>query len=98
MDFLGIGPGELVLVLVVALMIFGPGKLPEFARGLGRAVREFRKYSSALTRDFREEFEKEIKAAAEVPKEGTSESKRQEKQPADAPAPAAGTPNQSEKT
>ncbi len=65
MDFLGIGPGELVLILIIALMVFGPGKLPEIARGLGKAVHEFRKYSSALTKDFKEEFEKEVRASPE---------------------------------
>ncbi len=69
MDFFGIGPGELVLVLVIALIIFGPGKLPEFARGVGRAVREFRKYSSELTKDFRDEFEKELTDVPQEPKE-----------------------------
>ena len=61
MGFLGIGVEEFLLILVIVLMIFGPAKLPEIARTLGRAVREFKKYSSALTRDFREEFEKEVK-------------------------------------
>ena len=61
MGFLGIGTGEFLLILVIVLMVFGPGKLTEVARTLGKAVREFRKYSSALTRDFREEFEKQVK-------------------------------------
>jgi len=61
MGFLGIGTGEFLLILVIVLMVFGPGKLSEVARTLGKAVREFRKYSSALTRDFREEFEKQVK-------------------------------------
>ncbi len=62
MNFFDIGTGEIALILVIALMVFGPGKLPEIARGLGKAVHEFRKYSSALTRDFKEEFEKEVRA------------------------------------
>ena len=61
MGFLGIGTGEVLVIVVIVLMIFGPGKLPETARTLGRVVREFRKYSSALTKDFREEFEKQVK-------------------------------------
>jgi sec-independent protein translocase protein TatA len=36
------GPAEFVVVLVVALVVFGPTKLPQLARALGQAVREFR--------------------------------------------------------
>ncbi|HXF51869.1 MAG TPA: twin-arginine translocase TatA/TatE family subunit [Dehalococcoidia bacterium] len=38
-----IGPAELVVILVVVLVILGPSRLPEVARGLGAAIREFRK-------------------------------------------------------
>jgi sec-independent protein translocase protein TatA len=69
MDFLGIGPMELFLILILALIVFGPGKLPELARQLGRAVREFRKASSELTHDFKEEFEKELNSEPAKPKE-----------------------------
>jgi len=41
----GLGVPELLLVLVLALLIFGPGKLPETARALRRAVNEFRRGS-----------------------------------------------------
>ena len=61
MGFSGIGTGEVLVIVVIVLMVLGPGKLPETARTLGRVVREFRKYSSALTKDFREEFEKQVK-------------------------------------
>ena len=38
-----IGPGELILILIIALVVLGPGKLPDVASSLGRSVREFRK-------------------------------------------------------
>jgi sec-independent protein translocase protein TatA len=38
-----IGPFELLLVLILALLILGPGKLPEVGNALGRTIREFRK-------------------------------------------------------
>ena len=45
----GIGVPELILILVVGLIVFGPGKLPEVGRSLGKGLREFRKASNALT-------------------------------------------------
>jgi sec-independent protein translocase protein TatA len=45
---LGLGPGEIMLVLLVVLLIFGPGQIPKMARGLGEAMREFRKAQREL--------------------------------------------------
>ncbi|MBF6604459.1 MAG: twin-arginine translocase TatA/TatE family subunit [Chloroflexi bacterium] len=39
----GIGPVELIIVLVIALLILGPGKLPDVGAALGKSIREFRK-------------------------------------------------------
>lgn len=44
----GIGPMELVLILVVALLVFGPKRMPELARTLGRGMGEFRRASAEL--------------------------------------------------
>ena len=38
-----IGAGEIILIFLIALLLFGPSKLPELGRALGRAVREFKK-------------------------------------------------------
>jgi len=43
-----IGMPELILILVVALLIFGPNKLPELARSMGKALAEFRRASADL--------------------------------------------------
>ena len=40
---LNIGPQELILILIVALVVVGPQKLPELGRTIGKAMREFRK-------------------------------------------------------
>jgi sec-independent protein translocase protein TatA len=39
----GLGIGELVIILVIVLIIFGAGRLPEIGEGLGRGIRNFRK-------------------------------------------------------
>ena len=65
MDLFGMGFGEILLILVVALVIWAPGKIPEIARTLGKTVRAFRKASfdltSAVTKEFEEEKEEEKK-------------------------------------
>ena len=44
-----IGPGELIVILVIALVVLGPGKLPDVAASLGKSVREFRKAATDVT-------------------------------------------------
>ena len=39
---------ELILILVIALVVFGPGKLPEVGKAIGRGIQEFRKASSEV--------------------------------------------------
>ncbi|MCX7025310.1 MAG: twin-arginine translocase TatA/TatE family subunit [Spirochaetes bacterium] len=46
-----IGPTELILILVIALVIFGPKKLPEIGKALGEALRQFRKQAERVTDD-----------------------------------------------
>ena len=58
----GIGMPELLVILGLALIILGPKKLPEIARGLGRAMREFRR----TTNDLKEQFEEETKELKDV--------------------------------
>lgn len=47
--FENIGFGELLLILIVALVIFGPQKLPELGKSLGQGIREFKKATQAIT-------------------------------------------------
>lgn len=51
-----IGPAEILVVLVVALVVLGPTRLPDAARSLGKAVAEFRKVSSGLQAEVRDAF------------------------------------------
>ena len=55
-----VGPTELIIILVIVMMIFGVGKLPQVGQTLGKAMREFRK---SQTED--EETETEKPAVAE---------------------------------
>ena len=45
----GIGAGEFALILIVGLIVFGPSKLPELGRSLGKLLREFKKAQVALS-------------------------------------------------
>jgi sec-independent protein translocase protein TatA len=45
----GIGLPELIIVLALALLVFGSGKLPEIGKGLGKAIKEFKAASKELT-------------------------------------------------
>jgi sec-independent protein translocase protein TatA len=54
MNFFGMGVQEIGVIMIVALIIFGPGKLPEVMGQVGKAVRDFRR----LTTDMTSEFEK----------------------------------------
>ncbi len=60
----GIGFQELILILAVALIVVGPGKLPDLARALGRGLAEFRK----ATGDLKETFEQD-ETVREIKKE-----------------------------
>jgi sec-independent protein translocase protein TatA len=56
--FGSIGVPELIVILAIALLIFGPKKLPEVGRSIGKALREFRKTSDEI----KEKIEEEIQA------------------------------------
>ena len=53
-----IGPMELVLILLVLLLVFGPGRLPEIGGAIGRGIREFRQSVSERSSDETEATEK----------------------------------------
>ncbi|RIH89005.1 Sec-independent protein translocase subunit TatA/TatB [Calidithermus roseus] len=59
-----IGMSEILIILLVALLLFGPRKLPELGRSLGQSIREFQKGA----RSIREEFEKaaDVKELREI--------------------------------
>ena len=64
MGFLDMGMAEILLVIVIALIIWGPGRLPEIARTMGKAVSTLRRTSSELTSQIKRELEEEEEATA----------------------------------
>jgi TatA/E family protein of Tat protein translocase len=67
----GIGMPELILIAVVALIVLGPKKLPDLAKSLGRAVREFQKATTELKETFN--VDSEVSEAKKAFKEFHSE-------------------------
>ncbi|MGI6412419.1 MAG: Sec-independent protein translocase protein TatB [Syntrophomonadaceae bacterium] len=60
LGFIGnIGPWELVLILLIALIVVGPGKLPEVARSIGKATSEFKKATTSIKREIQESIKLE---------------------------------------
>jgi sec-independent protein translocase protein TatA len=90
MNFFNIGPMELILILVLALIVFGPKKLPEIAKGLGKAISDFQKASQGLTEDLNRELSASTPPAE---KEGTEPPPQELAQP---PAPELAQPQASE--
>ena len=72
MDFLGIGPFEIVLIFILAFLFFGPEKLPGIAARAGRMYRNFRQATSDITKSISEEISTEQKSIAEDLSDGKS--------------------------
>ena len=69
MNIFGIGLPEMGLIMVVALLIFGPKKLPEIGRSLGKTVRSFQEASKEFENEFKreaEQLEQAVKTTAEL--------------------------------
>lgn len=57
MNFFGIGLPEMALIMVLALLVFGPKKLPEVGRSMGKAIRGFQQASKEFENEFKREAE-----------------------------------------
>lgn len=71
----GIGLPEMIIILVVALLVVGPSKLPELARTLGKAFTEFRRMADEVKETFEDEVIKEEK---EITTDATGDTKSEE--------------------
>ena len=65
MNIFGIGLPEMALIMIVALLIFGPKKLPEIGRSLGKAIRGFQEASKEFENEFKKEADRLEKTVAE---------------------------------
>jgi len=55
----GLQPWHIIVILIVALIIFGPSRLPELGKNLGKAIMEFRRGTRELTESFKTEITKD---------------------------------------
>ena len=85
----GLGMQELIVIFVIALLIFGPKRLPDLGRSLGRGLAEFKRAS--------EELKEGLAAKLSVEEEKAAARERQEQQPVTAEAPPTSGPEEQPK-
>ncbi|QNP30497.1 TatA/E family twin arginine-targeting protein translocase [Cylindrospermopsis curvispora] len=81
MNIFGIGLPEMVVIGVVALLIFGPKKLPEIGRSLAKTIRSFQQASDEFQNELKKEvqqLEETIKTTAELETKQIESTKEQE--------------------
>src|SRR5206468_8201808 len=72
MNILGMGPMELLLIIVLALIVFGPAKLPEIMGQVGKAINDFRRATSDLSEEFNRTIQSELQETKSVVDEAKS--------------------------
>jgi TatA/E family protein of Tat protein translocase len=86
----GIGFQELLVILVIALLVFGPKQLPELARSLGRGLAEFRRASTDLRQSLVEAGAEEQRPAASPARQTADEPAAKPEAPASPAQPGSG--------
>jgi sec-independent protein translocase protein TatA len=78
--FQSFGPTELLIILGIALIIFGPTQLPKLGRSVGKAIKELRASSSEVTKAVQEGLEGKDEDEKESKKETESKKKKTEEE------------------
>lgn len=76
MSFFGMGSMEIVVIMIIALIIFGPGKIPEIAGQVGKGVRDFRRMTRDLTSEFQDSID-DVQSTMNEMKTTVNEMKRE---------------------
>ncbi len=72
MSFFGLGPLEILLIVVLALIVFGPAKLPEIMGQVGKAIADFRRATSELSDEFNRTIQAELQETKSIVADTTS--------------------------
>lgn len=59
-----IGMSELLVILVIVLLVFGPRKLPELARGIGKAMNEFKRAADDVKQELQIDYDRPVRPQA----------------------------------
>ena len=88
----GVGGPEMLLILVIVLLLFGGDKLPEFARGMGKTMRELKKAASGVEEEFRRAMEEDERKKAAAAYEAANAANANADATSTTPPPAEGAP------
>src|SRR3977135_494700 len=69
MNILGMGPMEVLLIVILALIVFGPARLPEIMAQVGKAIGDFRRATSELSDEFNRTIQAELQETRAVVEE-----------------------------
>jgi TatA/E family protein of Tat protein translocase len=89
--FGSVGVPELIIIFTIALIIFGPRKLPELGKSLGKSLAEFKRASNELKNTLDEEIRLEERRTANLEEESRRSAERQAPATTSEAAPATGT-------
>lgn len=78
--FLNLGGGEIFVILVVVLLLFGSKKIPELARGLGQGIREFKDATNGVQRELERSIHEPPRPAQPPAQERTEPKPKEEAQ------------------
>lgn len=79
--FGSLGMGELILIFLVVLLIFGANRIPEIARGIGKGIREFKDATNEISRELDSESQRRQIDQPRPPQQGAPQARQQQAPP-----------------